>query len=132
MPRRKKWTYPAIIHHLLITPYPGILRSRHTRIVPPRHRFSQPFFAEHISKAPVARVTVALLLAPVNKELVHIVKSNLALHAQPVGMLLGTLRLCLPPQLASPEAALVALANGAAFIRIARPALALGPHIAII
>ena len=108
-----------------------MLRSRHTSIVPPRHRFSQLFLAEDIPKARVARVTVALLLAPVNQELVHIVKSNPALHAQPVGMLLGTSRLCLPPQLASPEAALVALANGAAIIRIARAALALRHRIAM-
>jgi len=132
MPRRKNGlTLPSFITYLSPR-YPGILRSRHTRIVPPRHRFSQLFLAEDIPKARVARVTVALLLAPVNQELVHIVKSNLALHAHPVGMLLGTSRLCLPPQLASPEAALVALANGAEFIRIARVALTLGPHIAII
>lgn len=121
--------------HLLLTylreAHPGMLRSRHTRIVPPRHRFGQRFLAEDISKARVARVTVALLLAPVNHELVRIVKSNPALHAHPVGMLLGTLRLCLPPQLATPEAALVALANGTVCIRIARTALALRPHIAI-
>jgi hypothetical protein len=46
-------------------------------------------------------------------------------------MLIDTSRLCLPPQLASPEAALVALANDAAFIRIARAALALRYRIAI-
>jgi hypothetical protein len=100
-------------HHLLTREAePRILRTRQTMFLP-RHRFNKCLRSKALLKTLVARETVAHLYASVHQELVLVVKPNAAFQTRPPGVLLFamcTLHLCLPPQLASSEAALVALA----------------------